>query len=70
MTNGERKTIIDFAKGNALLKKGAIRIFLENAGLGAYKNTPEMLFMSEVVNPCPDLALRAKYRKELVNAKT
>lgn len=71
MTKEERQTIIDFAKGQAALRKEATRIFLKYLGLPlAYKDTPEMLFMSEVVNPCPDLALRATYRKELVNAKT
>lgn len=71
MTKDEHKTIIDFAKGQTALRKEATRVFLKYLGLPlAHKDTPEMLFMSEVVNPFPDLALRAKYRKELVNAKT
>lgn len=70
MTKDERKTIIDFANGQVSLRKEAIGIFLKYLGVGRYMDIAEMRFMSEVSNPCPDLALRAKYRKELVNAKT
>lgn len=69
MTKEERQIIIDFAKGDVQFTREAGLIYLKYLGLPAYKGNTEMLFMSEVMSPCPDLALRSKYRRELVNAK-
>jgi hypothetical protein len=66
MTKNEREVIINFAKGQVALRKEAIGIFLKYLGVGRCMDILEMRFMSEISNPCPDLALRSKYRKELL----
>lgn len=63
MSYQERNVILLFASGYVTLKDSAIkihRLYLHDL------NTPEQLFMREVDNPCPDLALRAIYREQLL----
>ncbi|MBG6083128.1 hypothetical protein [Rubrivivax gelatinosus] len=66
MTNEDRATIRRFAGGDKTVRGEAERIY--KACVGDQPNEPEMLFMSEVTNPAPDLLLRAQYRQRLRNA--
>jgi len=59
----ELNVISTFAQGNMGLKESAIRIYLKYPHR---KDLIEIAFMSEICNPCPDLALRGHYRKELI----
>ena len=65
----ERETIRRFARGERTLRGAAIEAF--HAFLARHRHRPkeawpvEILFMSEIDNPSPDLALRAAYRKRL-----
>jgi hypothetical protein len=64
MSEQEKNVIKLFAIGAQPLRQSAINIhrkYLHNL------NTPEQLFMREVDNPCPDLNLRAQYRRLLCN---
>lgn len=75
MTGEECKKIRQYAKGEAS-EEEALSIFNVELKriclLSSFEerhstmNTPEMQFMREVDNPCPDLALREKYRSKLV----
>ena len=65
MTPAEKDIIRGFADGQEGLRQTAIDIYdryLTTTTLG-HGLHPEMNFMSEVDNPCPDLSLRAHYRK-------
>lgn len=61
----ERQIIRRFATGEVGLRNRAIQISRK------YRPTdlksPEQLFMQEIDNPVPDLALRANYRKALLS---
>lgn len=62
ITEDEKEIIQHFAMGEIHLRKDAIEIHRRNL---PDNQTPEMLFMSEIDNPCPDLILRARYRDEI-----
>lgn len=63
MTDQDRSTIRRFAGGDKAAREESERIF--EACVSEQPNEPEMMFMSEVTNPAPDLLLRAKYRQQL-----
>lgn len=68
MTPGAKDIIRKFADGDELLREMAIQVYrLYIPHLGSYNSTPEMNFMSEVDNPVPDYALRARYREILLD---
>ena len=70
MTNEEKSIIRKFARGDMSLRSWAIKIWISHLGEMQDRDSPEMLFMGEIYNPCPDLALRAGYRKRLVDLIT
>lgn len=65
-TEQELNVIRVFAGGNTELMESAVRIGRKYSHL---KELPEILFMREVDNVCPDLALRNQYRKEILEQK-
>ena len=66
MTANEKDLIKRFALGDKSLRDAAIAIHRkELQETGKVRGTPEMDFMAEIDNPCPDLMLRAMYRKKL-----
>lgn len=67
MTPEDRATIRRLAAGDKTARVDAECIF--DACFTSQPNEPEMLFMSEVTNPAPDLLLRAKYRQQLRDVK-
>jgi hypothetical protein len=70
MTEGEKATVQAFANGDKTKRDAAITIHRENLRMyGSMPRDPFFNFMSEVDNPCPDLALRAKYRKQVKEAR-
>ena len=66
MTQAEKDIIRDFAcSGQG--KEQALQAYRRNLVLyQVSRGTPELDFMSEVDSICPDLALRAVYRKRLI----
>lgn len=70
MTADEKDLIKCFASGVTSLRSEAIAIHRkEIARTEQARGTPEMDFMAEVDNVCPDLALRAGYRKQLLSSE-
>lgn len=68
MTPEAKETIHKFANGEEEMRGLAIQLYrMYIPHLGAYNSTPEMNFMSEVDNPVPDLASRARYREVLLD---
>lgn len=68
MLSEEKEIICRFANGEETFRSAAIAIYRKYIPtLGAYGTHPEQNFMSEVDNPVPDLALRAMYRKVLLD---
>lgn len=68
MSEREKEIIRQFASGSDTLRSSAIEIYRYYIPiLGAYGKSPEMNFMSEIDNPIPDYALRAHYRKVLLD---
>ena len=66
MTEGEKAVIKAFASGDKTKRDEAIAIHRDNlARYGSMPRDPFQNFMSEIDNPCPDLALRARYRKQV-----
>lgn len=67
MTNTDKAIIRAFAGGDKSLREQAIEIHRrEIKQTGAARGTPEMDFMAELDNPCPDLLLRGMYRRKLL----
>ena len=67
--------IYQFAAGDSSFREQAIkihRIFVQKQGRVPDRNKwpIEHKFMSEVDTPCPDLMLRAMYRKEVLAPET
>ena len=58
-------TVKELATGKLKEKEEAIRIFIKwiRSNKDRSKWPAWALYMSEVASPCPDLMLRAKYRK-------
>jgi len=71
MTEGERAIIIKYALGERGLRDQAIAIHRENLRKYGVAGPFDPLsnFMSEVDNPVPDLALRARYRRQVCEIK-
>jgi len=70
MTEGEKAVIKAFACGDKTKRDEAIAIHRDNLRkYGSMPSDPFENFMSEIDNPCPDLALRAKYRKQVKEAR-
>lgn len=66
MTEGEKAIVKAFACGDKTKRDEAIAIHRDNLRkYGHMPRDPFENFMSEIDNPCPDLALRAKYRKQV-----
>lgn len=65
MDQKEKQVIRAFAAGYVGLRDQAIRIHRKY--VGSDRESLEQLFMREVDNPSPDLGLRAKFRRELLN---
>jgi hypothetical protein len=66
MTEEDRDIIRRFASGDQSARAGAEAVFRD-----CYSTQPketEMRFMSEALNPVPDLLLRSRYRQELKRA--
>jgi len=68
MTEEEKKIIRDFAAGEVMLREKAVSIFYKY--LREQLHSTEMLFMSEIESPVPDLALRSQFRAQLVRNRT
>jgi hypothetical protein len=69
MTEGEKAVIKAFACGDKAKRDEAIAIHRDNLRkYGPMPRDPFENFMSEIDNPCPDLALRARYRKQVKEA--
>lgn len=67
MTNNEKNIIKRFAAGEKSLRDEAIAIHRrELCATGKVRGTPEMDFMAEVDNPCPDIFLKDLYRRKLL----
>lgn len=65
----EREIIRRFAAGDTSLREEAIRIHRLHLRLsGVRRGDAHFNFMSEVDNKCPDLMLRARYRREVLAA--
>jgi hypothetical protein len=67
----ELNVIRVFALGNTKLRESAIRIGRKYIHL-AFQHPncfPELQFMREVDNPCPDLAMRAHWRQKIKDKK-
>jgi hypothetical protein len=70
MTEGEKAVIKAFADGDKTKRDAAIAIHRDNLRIyGLMPRDPFFNFMSEIDNPCPDLSLRAKYRKQVKEAR-
>lgn len=61
-TEQELNVVRVFASGNAGLRDSAIRIGRQYVHL----DIPEILFMREIDTVSPDLALRSKYREQIL----
>ena len=68
MTDQEKAIIKQLAQCDNTVRKEAIAICRKYLQCESVKNTSEMLFMREVDNVCPDLALRAMYRKKVLES--
>ncbi len=66
MSKQHSVVIRDFAGGETHLRQEAISIHRHYIPHLGVRGTPEMRFMAEIDNPCPDLGLRSQYRRELV----
>lgn len=67
MTFDEKNIIRRFAAGDNSLRDVSIEIHRrECRRTKQARGTPEMDFMAEVDNPCPDYGLMAMYRKKLL----
>jgi hypothetical protein len=66
ITPAEAKDLRNQPPGPSNLRTQAIDIYRRHIGTLGCRGTPEMQFMSEVDNPCPDIGLRASYRKTLL----
>lgn len=67
MSGAEKILIKHFAAGDTSLRAKAIVIHRDEIKrTGKVRGTPEMDFMAEVDNICPDYELRATYRKKLL----
>jgi hypothetical protein len=70
MTEEQKAIILDFATGNKSRRNEAIVIYRQLIQkYGTNPKDPFFNFMSEVDNPCPDLALRARYRAALLKIR-
>lgn len=60
-----------FALGNFNLRESAIRVGRKYLALAINhpNDFPELQFMREVDNPCPDLVLRAHWRQKIKDKK-
>lgn len=66
LTSLERATIRAFADGETTRRDEAVAAYRRVAQGGGLNTCAAMRFMSEVLNPVPDLGLRARYRQELL----
>ena len=66
MTPSEKLIIRMFAEGNNGFRSKALAIHRHYIPILGVRGTLEQRFMAEIDNPSPDLILRARYRKELL----
>ncbi len=70
LSAADKEQIRDFARGDQMLRGPAIAIHRAYISLyGLRRGDPYFDFMSEVDNPCPDLVLRARYRRQVLEGK-
>lgn len=67
MTPKEAAIIRRYAAGDKSLKDQALQIHRRYAPILGARGTPEQRFMAEVDTPFPDLTLREKYRRALLD---
>ena len=66
----ERRLVIRAYAANELdSKPAAVSAYYDALEDGVDRSNPAMLFMREVMSQVPDLALRAQYRKQLLESK-
>lgn len=66
MTDADKLLIREVAAGRSIHREAAIAAYRTALRAGESRNNPYMLFMSEVDNTVPDLALRATYRRQVL----
>ena len=68
MLNAEEKQIVlKLAKGEKVAREVVEKIYRRHSGeFKQGRPVVEVNFMYECLNVCPDLALRAKYRREII----
>jgi hypothetical protein len=70
MDEREKNVIKSFAAGDESLRHEATAIYVVDLEkTKEARGTPEKDFMAEVTSKCPDLALRASYRKKLLTGE-
>jgi len=63
----EKQIVLKIAKGEKVDRAIVERIYREHAqDFKTGRQVVEMEFLYECLNVCPDLALRAKYRKQII----
>jgi hypothetical protein len=69
MMQAHDKVVIErFAKGDGAARKYAIEAYRRSLTEdGIQPKCPHQRFMSEIDNPCPDLGLRASFRRALLS---
>ena len=67
MSQADIDLIVAFAKGDNTLREMAGDAFRRNIGIVGVRENKYQRFMAEVNNPAPDLALRARYRADVVS---
>ena len=68
-TESDKVIIRRFAAGEKDLRACSIAIFHNALDPNSeWRSVPELLFMSEVDNVCPDLGLRASYRRQILES--
>lgn len=71
LSDAEKVIVRSAAEGDKAVRDEAEAIYLRNvaAHVNGGRKSVEMNFLSETFNVCPDLALRAKYRKQVLAAQ-
>lgn len=69
MTRNEERIIERYASGERWLRAKALTIYWQSLETEGVVDTLHQRFMSEIDSPCPDYALRARYRQQLVDLR-
>nr|WP_250807043.1 hypothetical protein [Neorhizobium tomejilense] len=67
MSPEDISVIVAFAKGDNSLRELAVDVFRKNMATHGPRGNKYQRFMAEANNPAPDLALRARYRAEVLS---